>query len=188
MIQHYRRCMACVLFCAAIALGNITAKADEGGSGFQDGHWRVEVSGAVGYDSGKRDREGDSVFSGNVEYEWPIFARCTLGLRAYPLIMYNQDNDDPTVYGGGLGLVGRIYQNAEEHRGFFAEAGVAVLANRNEIEGNGSNINFLPEAGVGYQFKNDWHVTLFVQHISNAHLDSDNAGANSVGMAVGFRF
>lgn len=178
----------CAAACAALFLGSAVVFADEGSSGFHDGRWRIEVSGAVGYDSGRHDREGDSVFTGNVEYEWPVYARCTLGLRAYPLFMYDQNHDDPTVWGGGVGVVGRIYQNKEERRGLFVEAGVAAMGQDEHIQGNSSSINFLSEGGVGYQFKNNWHVTLEVQHISNAHLTSENAGANSVGLAVGFSF
>jgi hypothetical protein len=176
--------------CATVIVGSGVVFADDNGDqcGFKEGRWRVEVSGALGYDSGKRDRQGDSVITGNIEYEWPVYARCTLGLRAYPLFVYNQDDSDPTVWGGGVGVVGRIYQKKDERRGFFVEGGVAVLGHDEHIRGNSSSINFLPEAGVGYQFKNDWHVTLQVQHISNAHLASDNAGANSVGLAVGFSF
>lgn len=184
-----------VVALAAVLLisGMPAAQADDGGSsglfaGFGEGRWRVEVGGASGFDSGKRDRSEDSVITGNVEYEWPVFARCTLGLRAYPLFIYNQDNDDPTVWGGGVGVVGRIYQRKEERTGFFVEGGVAILGHANEIEDNSSNINFLPQAGVGYQWKSGWHTTIQVQHISNGSLASHNAGANSIGVAVGFRF
>ncbi|MBX7256609.1 MAG: acyloxyacyl hydrolase [Candidatus Hydrogenedentes bacterium] len=169
------------------------AQADESVSsglfgGFDEGRWRIEVGGASGFDSGKRDRNGDSVITGNVEYEWPVFARCTLGLRAYPLFIYNQDDGDPTVWGGGVGVVGRIYQHKEERTGFFVEGGVAILGHANEIEDNSSNINFLPQAGVGYQWKSGWHTTIQIQHISNGSLASENAGANSIGVAVGFTF
>jgi len=104
------------------------------------------------------------------------------------LFIYNQDDGDPTVWGGGVGIVGRIYQKEEERTGFFVEGGVAVLAHSNEIEDNSSNVNFLPQAGVGYQWKSGWHVTLQIQHISNGSLASHNAGANSIGVAAGFRF
>ncbi|MBI3119935.1 MAG: acyloxyacyl hydrolase, partial [Candidatus Hydrogenedentes bacterium] len=36
--------------------------------------------------------------------------------------------------------------------------------------------------------KNNWHATLRVHHLSNAGLSDDNAGANTVNLAVGYRF
>lgn len=181
--------LAAVLVCGGVAAAN----ADEGSTygvfnGFGEGRWRVEVGGAAGFDSGKRDRSDDSVITGNVEYEWPVYARCTLGLRAYPLFLYNQDDGDPTVWGGGVGVVGRIYQRKDERTGFFVEGGVAVLGHDNKIEDNSSNVNFLPQAGVGYQWKSGWHTTIQIQHLSNGSLASRNAGANSIGVAVGFTF
>lgn len=168
----------------------VSVIAEEGPSsgGESSGRWRAELSTAFGFDSGKNDRSGDVVVNGSIEYEWSVFARGTLGLRAYPLFLYSQNDPDETLAGAGLGVTGRVYQRAGERTGFFLEAGAGGLVHSNEIEGNGSNINFLLEAGVGYQFRNDWHVALQVQHISNSSLDENNAGANSVGVAVGFTF
>jgi hypothetical protein len=175
---------ALLAICCTGAVAQEETPADTGA----DGRWRAELSTAFGFDSGKNDRGGDVVVNGSIEYEWSVFARGTLGLRAYPLFMYAQNDPDETIAGVGFGVTGRVYQRAGERTGFFVEGGAGALVHSNQIEGNGSNINFLLEAGVGYQFRNDWHVTLQVQHISNSSLDEDNAGANSVGVGVGFRF
>ena len=44
---------------------------------FDDGRWRTEFGAATGVPSGRRNRGGDFVVKGSVEYEWPIFARAT---------------------------------------------------------------------------------------------------------------
>ncbi len=157
-------------------------------NGFSEGRWRTEVGVSTGFHSGNRSRTNDLLVTGNVEYEWPIFARCTLGLRAYPLFLYKQDEPSETLWGGGVGAVGRVYQHKGERNGWFGEGGAGVIWHSNHIEGNSATMDFLLEGGVGYQFQNDWHVTLQVSHISNAGLSDNNAGANSVGLAVGFTF
>ena len=157
-------------------------------SGIGDGRWRTEVGASTGFHSGRRSRTGDVLVTGNVEYEWPLYARCTLGLRAYPLFLYHQNDPEDSLWGGGFGGVGRIYQRADERNGWFGEAGAGVIWHSGHINGNSATMDFLLEGGVGYQFRNDWHVTLQASHLSNAGLSDDNAGANSVGVAVGFTF
>ncbi|HNR31226.1 MAG TPA: acyloxyacyl hydrolase [Candidatus Hydrogenedentes bacterium] len=154
---------------------------------FDEGRWRLELSGARGIHSGSTDREGDTLVTGSVEYEFPASARTTLGLRLLPLFIYDQD-DYETVVGGGFGLSGRLYQHAAEYRGWFGELGVSALAHDGKIRRNSSNVNFLTGVGVGYQFKSNWHATLRYEHLSNAGLGDHNAGVNTVGLAFGFTF
>ncbi|MDZ4859198.1 MAG: acyloxyacyl hydrolase [Candidatus Hydrogenedentes bacterium] len=157
-------------------------------NGFDEGRWRVEAGASTGVRSGNRSRTNDILATGNVEYEWPIYARCTLGLRAYPLFLYKQDDPDETLWGGGVGAVGRVYQHAGVRNGWFGEAGAGMIWHSNHIEGNSASMDFLLETGVGYQFQNNWHVTLQFSHISNGGLGDTNAGANSLGLAVGYTF
>ena len=82
----------------------------------------------------------------------------------------------------------RVYQHADVRNGLFAEAGVSVLWNRPKFEENGSDVNFLNEFGIGYQFKSNWHVTAKFEHISNASTASHNAGTNAYGLAIGRTF
>ena len=185
--------MAAPFFClvaATFATPMITSGEDSYGvfDGFSDGRWRTEVGVSTGFHSGNRSRTGNMLVTGNVEYEWPVFARCSLGLRAYPLFLYRQNDPSDTLWGGGIGTVGRVYQNAGERNGWFGEAGAGVIWHTNHIEGNSATMDFLLETGVGYQFRNNWHVTLQASHLSNAGLSDNNAGANSLGLAVGFTF
>jgi hypothetical protein len=156
---------------------------------FAEGRWRVEMGAATGFHSGRRDRSGDMVVKGSIEYEWPVYARGTLGLKTYPLFTYLQDEPSETLWGGGFGVAARIYQNKESRDGFYVEGGANVIFHSNHIEGNSATMDFLLEGGVGYQFpRTDWHVALQVQHISNGGLFDYNAGANSVGLAAGYTF
>ena len=156
--------------------------------GFGEGRWRTEFGAATGFHSGRRDRSGDIVLKGSVEYEWPLFARATLGLRTYPLFLYMQDDPEEELWGGGFGLASRVYQNKDSRDGVFVEGGASVLFHSNHVDGNDATMDFLLEGGLGYQFKTNWHVTLQVQHISNGGLSDDNSGANSVGLAMGYTF
>jgi hypothetical protein len=191
--------------CFIVAIGSfLLAMPAHAGLDLEEGMWRLELNNDFGVHQGSRDRAGDYSLSGSVDYEVPATSRTTLSLRLMPLFLYtqnddgderrrllrrfdNQDNGD-TVWGAGLGIVGRIYQVKDEYRGWYGEVGATALGHNNEFAGNTSNLNFITTLGVGYQFKSDWHVQLHYQHISNASLGSRNAGANSLGVGIGYRF
>ncbi|MBP8131023.1 MAG: acyloxyacyl hydrolase [Candidatus Hydrogenedentes bacterium] len=176
---HYR-----VFMLLASLLAAATAGADVT---FSEGHWRLELSGGAGIHSGSTDRQGNTLVTGSVEYEFPATARTTLGLRLLPLLIYDQD-DYATAVGGGIGLSGRLYQHAQEYRGWFGELEASAVGHDGKIRGNSASVNFLTGVGVGYKFKSNWHATLRYEHISNAGLGKNNAGANSIGLAFGYTF
>jgi opacity protein-like surface antigen len=173
---------------------------------FKEGHWRLELSGGLGLDSGSEDRQGDVLIQGSAEYEFPATKRLTLGLRLLPIMVYTQDDESDghhhhhwfdddgrpdagdTVVGGGFGFTTRIYQKAEEYRGLFFEVEGLALLHGGELDGNSSNFNFLTGAGLGYKFKNDWHTVLKFEHISNAGIGEHNRGTNVVSLGVGYSF
>lgn len=172
--------MAVTLLCALPAMGELK---------FCEGKWRLELSGGPGINTTGSDRSGDFILKSTVEYELPLSSHGTLGLRALPLFLYEQqERGEDTVWGAGLGVGGRIYSVADEYRGWFAEANAHMLGHKHQISGNGSNINFLTGIGVGYKCKAGWHSVLRWEHLSNANLDSDNKGANVITMGVGFTF
>jgi len=199
--MKYRQIAMLALAAAALILGGEPASAE---LRLDEGMWRVELNSDFGVHQGSRDRSGDFSVNGIVEYEIPATSRATLGLRLMPLFVYNQDEekdyrvfrsvfkdegyDGDTVWGGGVGVAGRIYQVKDEYRGWYGEASVTALVHSNEFVGNSSNLNFITGLGVGYQFKADWHVQMHYQHISNASLGSDNSGANALGLGIGYRF
>ncbi|MCK5861018.1 MAG: acyloxyacyl hydrolase [Candidatus Hydrogenedentes bacterium] len=151
-----------------------------------DGKWQIELSGSIGIDSGKVDRSGDYMLRAMVDYEVPFADHVTLGLRALPLFVYEQDED--TVWGGGLGLGLRCYSVANEYRGWFVEAAAYALGHKNHFEGNSANINFLTGFGVGYKCKENWSGVLRWEHISNANISKHNSGVNLFSLGVGYAF
>lgn len=155
----------------------------------RDGRWQLELSGSAGIDSGGEERSGDYMLKTTLEYEVPFSSHLALGLRALPLFVYEQDDsDEDTLWGGGLGLGLRLYSVADEYRGWFAEAGAHALGHKHQFAGNSSNINFLTGLGVGYKCKEGWHSVLRWEHISNANLGEHNSGVNLLSLGVGFSF
>ncbi|MBI2423697.1 MAG: acyloxyacyl hydrolase [Candidatus Hydrogenedentes bacterium] len=195
------RLLAC-LIAAPLLIAH--APAARAGLDLEEGHWRVELATTYGIHSGTTNRSGNVLTTGTVEYEIPATPRTTLGLRLMPLFLYTQDDtsikdsDDwyrldeedasDTVWGGGLGLTGRIYQVKDEYRGWYGEAEGLAVVHDNKIIGNSSNFNFLIGLGVGYKFKSHWHTVLKYEHISNSSIGARNAGANSLGLGLGYSF
>ncbi len=170
---------------------------------FSDGRWRLELSGGPALDAGSRDRNGDWMLTGYVDYEIPTTRHTALSLRAAPLFVYAQDEEhndfwkdvfddeydwDDTVWGGGVGLAYRIYQKGGAYEGFFFEGEALALAHTNRIEGNGSSVDFLTGLGIGYQFGSHWSTILRFEHISNAGLADFNSGVNALRLGIGYRF
>ena len=77
---------------------------------------------------------------------------------------------------------------AAPRRGWFGEIGVSVLVHTERFDGNSSKLNFMSDGGVGYKFKNDWHVSAQWRHISNSGLGDKNSGVNGLGIAIGYTF
>ncbi len=150
------------------------------------GRWRVELSGQGDIHEGSKDRSGDTKVQFVAEYEFPATQRLKLGLRLTPLLYYDGPNED--VYGVGLGLSTRLYARKETYTGPFLEGHVDALGHINRFEGNNSNINFQSGFGLGYQWKGGWNLKLQYDHISNASLGDRNSGADTMGLAVGYRF
>ncbi|MCC6144253.1 MAG: acyloxyacyl hydrolase, partial [Candidatus Hydrogenedentes bacterium] len=167
---------AILAICAAAALACcLPAAAD---LQFDEGRWRLELSGGTGIHSGQRDRTGDQLYEVNIEYEFPATQHMTLGLRLYPSFVYAGPD---TVWGAGAGLSAKLYQKPDYH-GLFVEAFGNGIGHTPRFEGNSSSFNFLIGAGLGYRFQNDWHVTLKYEHISNASIGDRNQGINTVGL------
>ena len=178
----------------ALLLGTFPALAGEPALSLKKGDtfWRAEISVTPGTFSGKTGRNGDFYFTGSVEYDWVMRERLILGLRAYPLFWYHEhdegNGESENIEGGGIALTLRYYIKKNRFTGWYGEASSGPVVLSDYFEDNSSRVNFLNTLGIGYQFKNDWHITATWQHISNAGLGADNAGVNGFGMAIGYRF
>jgi opacity protein-like surface antigen len=195
-----RKLMAMTVIAGSfLTLSSAAAAAD-----FSEGRWRLELNGGPALGEGGRDREGDVMISGTVDYEFPTTPHTTLSLRGMPIFLYEQDEiadnwwrdlfkhreaaHEDTVFGAGAGLAGRIYQKADVYEGFFAEVELLALVHSGKIEGDDSNVDFLSGVGVGYQFNSNWDALLRFEHVSNAGLGDPNSGVNALRLGVGYRF
>ena len=71
----------------------------------------------------------------------------------------------------------------------YLEGGIGVIYTDFQVEGQGSRFNFNPQVGIGMEFKAASDTSLFtalrLSHISNAGLDDENRGVNSVVWMLG---
>ncbi len=158
-------------------------------SRFEEGQWRAEFTAMAGLDAGRTSREGDYYFTGSVEYDWPVYARGVLGLKAYPLFVYLQDEDEKgesdTILGGGIGVNLRLYLRKQERTGLYGEVSSGPIWHSGDLENNSSRVNFMTELAIGYELRNHWFVEAKWAHLSNAGLAADNDGVNAAGLAIG---
>lgn len=179
-----------LLFLSLVLL-TAPALAESGDEGLAGGEWRLELSTMAGFSSGSTKRAGDVLITGSAAYEWTAVPHLRLQLRAMPLFAYyeaaDDDDDADTLFGAGAGLGARLFLR-DSHEGWYAEAAITAVWHAGRFEGDSSGLDFLSEVGVGYQFRNDWHVTMKYGHLSNAGLGEDNAGVNAVGIGFGRSF
>jgi lipid A 3-O-deacylase len=71
----------------------------------------------------------------------------------------------------------------------YLEGGIGVVYTDYQVEGQGSRFNFNPQIGIGMEFKvnsgKPFFTALRLSHISNAGLQDENRGVNSVVWMLG---
>lgn len=181
------RRLALIMAVGGVLLMLPPARAEMGSA---KGWWQFELGGGAGLDAGSdRDRHGDILLTGFAEYELPVQPHATLGFRLMPLFIYTQEKPETeTVWGGGVGLAARFYPFSTTYHRWYGEVEGHLLGHRHKLEGNSSNIDFLIGAGIGYRFTNNWHGIVKFEHISNAGLGDQNAGANTMSGGIGYSF
>ncbi|MFO7729083.1 MAG: acyloxyacyl hydrolase [Desulfonatronovibrio sp.] len=74
----------------------------------------------------------------------------------------------------------------------YIEGGVGLIYTEYKVKGQGSKLNFNPQAGLGIEFSPqsgpDFWVSLRLHHLSNAGLNKDNRGVNSLVLQTGKLF
>lgn len=175
-------------------------------AGVSDGHIRAELSLGKGVHSGSYDRDDDTMATLTVGWAFDVAPRVELGLRGIAMYYdadgdewdglrdvlddFDWDNDygDESIFGLGFGVAARFYTKKDAYNGLFFEVAGHAIVHDDQFPGNDSSVNFYTTGGIGYQFKNNWHLIAKYGHISNAGLSSDNAGANVVSIGVGYSF
>ncbi|MBN2591763.1 MAG: acyloxyacyl hydrolase [Sedimentisphaerales bacterium] len=159
---------------------------------FYEGNLRIETTIAAGLSyEDHSDRKGDYYFADSIEYEWPVYKPMSMGIRYYPKFIYLQSEHEKgqsdTVYAQACGFVFRFYPN-KNFKGLFNEIGSSLMWNESLYNYNASHINILTEIGIGYKFDSKLHLSLKIQHISNANMKSPNYGINGLALSLGFTF
>lgn len=155
---------------------------------WNDGQNRLELHGMAGTKRGGKSRSGDVTLMGSVEREFPLYKKLSVGLRAIPVFVYDEDaHEGHTIFGAGGGISVRYYLD-EYGKGWFAEGQESIIVHSEKFLGNSTLINFMSELGGGYEFDNDWFVFARWHHISNGGMGRRNAGINGVGVGFGLRF
>lgn len=71
----------------------------------------------------------------------------------------------------------------------YVEGGIGGIYTEWKVEGQGSHINFNPQLGIGTEFSvgstTTYLAALRLHHISNAGLEKDNRGVNSIVFVIG---
>lgn len=71
----------------------------------------------------------------------------------------------------------------------YAEAGIGLIYSDYRVPGQGSSLNFNPQAGIGTEIRTDtgppWFAAFRLHHVSNGGLHRDNRGVNSVVLQLG---
>ena len=71
----------------------------------------------------------------------------------------------------------------------YVEGGIGGIYTEWKVDGQGSHLNFNPQLGIGTEFSigpaATYLAALRLHHISNAGLDKDNRGANSIVFVIG---
>ena len=161
---------------------------------WEDARWRGELSIMDGIPSTHFNRNRDYMVALVADYELPFISehallqRSTLSFRLRPLMFYHQGTLGQNLYGLGIGIGFRIFQQAETYSGFYAELAEELLLHSEKFQGNSTHFNFLNQFGVGYQWRSGSFLGLRFQHASNARLGSSNSGIDTWGLHLGMRF
>ncbi len=89
------------------------------------------------------------------------------------------------------GIEALLYLDKLETQRFrpYVEAGIGIAYTDYKVDGQGSNLNFNPRAGIGTEIKIKGNPPIFcclrLWHLSNANLHSDNRGSNAVVLLIG---
>jgi lipid A 3-O-deacylase len=71
----------------------------------------------------------------------------------------------------------------------YVEGGIGIIYTGFQVEGQGLKVNFNPQMGLGAEFKtasrDTYFLSLRLHHLSNAHINHENRGVNSVILMFG---
>jgi lipid A 3-O-deacylase len=92
------------------------------------------------------------------------------------------------------GILALYYLDFLDVQGFrsYAEAGIGLIYGDYRVRGQGTSLNFNPQAGIGTEIRTGsgppWFAAFRLHHVSNGGLHRDNRGINSVVLQMGKYF
>ncbi len=101
--------------------------------------------------------------------------------------------ENDTRFTGSVNIFALYYPEMCRSETFrpYVEGGIGVIYTDFQIKGQGLRWNFNPQIGIGTEIKSNadtFFVAVRFHHISNAGLDDDNRGINSVMFTAGYYF
>jgi len=151
------------------------------------GQLRFDVSIMHGVHSGMTDRTDDVAVIGAIQREHRVRSRGAFVRVLIPLFTY-EDSEPERRFGAGAGFALRAYAREGGGLGAFGEIGLAAICMERRLIDDASFLDFQSHVAVGFAASNGAHMALRFQHLSNGSIRAPNAGANLVGLAVGFTF
>jgi len=152
-------------------------------------------SGAFGLADGNRAGQSGSfsvVMNRNVTDAvgtgW-LRGRMGVVVEIVPLFLLSQKS---TAYASGFNLLGRHYLDRGGNLRPFVTLGAGMLVSAQEIPDRVANLNFTPQAGIGFMVSDEsrrlYTLEIRLHHLSNGGRVEPNPGINSVEFQFGILF
>jgi lipid A 3-O-deacylase len=120
---------------------------------------------------------------------WPHAAPEALRFKAEISAGATVKNEKGAILSAGVLALYYLDSLAGENYRPYIEGGIGGIFTQWQVEGQGSKVNFNPQLGVGTEFSlgsgPSFLMGLRLHHISNAGLDDDNRGVNSIVFVLG---
>jgi lipid A 3-O-deacylase len=102
--------------------------------------------------------------------------------------------DKKTYFMTSINMLALYYLDLLDYDEFkpYVEGGIGIIYTGFKVKGQGLNVNFNPQMGIGAEFKTESRDTYFLSlrlhHLSNANIEHENRGVNSVIFMLGRYF
>lgn len=120
---------------------------------------------------------------------WPHAAPEALRFKVEISAGATVKNEKGAILSAGVLALYYLDSLAGENYRPYIEGGIGGIYTQWQVEGQGSKVNFNPQIGVGTEFSlgsgPSFLMGLRLHHISNAGLDDDNRGVNSIVFVLG---
>ena len=145
------------------------------------GSWRWEVEG-----SWMNDFDSDNQLQGAWYASWFLIENFSFDFG--PEVAWFSQGGGNT-WGAGPAFMFRWHFLARETWSIYADAGVGMMFTGSNVPSAGSSVNFTPRIGVGASFEVASNARILTgirwAHISNANVDDNNDGRNSIQLYAG---